>query len=151
MSEIRNAQAGTCCLCFCAWGHTSQYCTPVCLPKSAIEMILFSSARCLLSPPCFVVGMYFTLLSCRDLDGCPFFWKEISSAKPFKLLQNAFTWPPVSQGGSLLWPMWLWRIIDREGLSVRYFKHVLCFATLFFIIDVPCMQMPPCHRTLCPD
>lgn len=51
MSEIRNVLAGTCCLCFCVWGHTSQYCTPVCLPKSASEMILFSSARCSLSPP----------------------------------------------------------------------------------------------------
>lgn len=32
---------------------------------------------------------------------------------------------------SLLCPMWLWRVIDREGLSVRYFKHVLCFTTPF--------------------
>lgn len=30
-----------------------------------------------------------------------------------------------ARGRGMLWPMWLWRVIYREGLSARYFMHVL--------------------------
>lgn len=74
---IEACRTGTCCLCFCVWGHTSQYCTPVCLPKSDLLKWFFSALLDACSPPlCFVVGMYFTLFSCRDLDGCQFFEKR---------------------------------------------------------------------------
>lgn len=109
MSKILGSRVDTCCLCFCVWGHRSQYRTPVFLPKSATEIILFSSCRCSPRLPCFAVDMYFTLFSCRDLDGCPFFEKRYRAPRLSlcKLLQNAFTWTPVSKGWSLFWPMWL--------------------------------------------
>lgn len=67
----------------------------------------------------------------------PIFWKWILSARSFKLLQNTFTWPPVSQVGSLLWPMWLWRVIDREGLS-----------SIRFVLPPPFPSLS-CHACKC--
>lgn len=114
-------------------------------PRSAVQNLpvkwLFSALLDAHSAsPVSIAGMYFILFSCRDLAGCAFFQKRYIERQAFQAF--AFTWPPVSQRGGkggLLWPMWLWRVIDREGLSMRYFKHVLYFATPFFIVDVPRM------------
>lgn len=59
----------------------------------------------------------------------------------FQALEKCIIWPPVSQVWRWLWPMWLWRVSDREGLSWKPWA--------FF--DVQGIQMPPRHRILRPD
>lgn len=113
------------CLC-----HSSQYFAyiPISPPAAATEMSL--SALLHARPDsCVFVGMYFILLSCRSLDGCPVFWKEISSAKPFAFQASCKMHLPghLSAKGGVV----MANVSVKGNWQAGTLKHVLCLAYPF--------------------
>lgn len=120
----------TCCLCFCVWGYVSQYYTPVSFPKSAAERSLFSFARSSLNLPALLLVCILPNVQV-EVWMIAHFLKRVIERQCFQACVKCIYLATCQPRGSVLRPMWLWRVIDKKGLSVRYFKHVLCFATHF--------------------
>lgn len=87
--------------------------------------------------------IYFTVLSsCHARPWITTHFEKIDiECQTFQALEKCIYLPPVSQVWRRLWPMWLWRVSDREGLSWKPWA----------LFDVPGMQMLPGQRILRPD
>lgn len=122
------------------------YCSPACLPLK-LCWGFFTLCEELVHPTfcccCIYILLCFIIFSRTALDHCPF-WENSYWVTNLSSSWKIIIYLPVSQAWRWLWPMWLWRVSDRVGLSWDPFKTCALF-------DVPGMQMAPHQRIRCPD